>query len=154
MSNIKKGPILVLIGILVILLAAAACSSKSSTSTNSAPASSSTTAAATFQTMSAAGQSVYSGKCAGCHGANGQGGSGPALWGSAATLGTYNGNTLFAKNAQDMLNFISTKMPLSAPGSLTHEQYLDVLSYILVQGNQVSGSSAFNESQLNSVTLK
>ena len=154
MSTIKKGPILVLVGILFIVLAAAACSSKSSTSAVPAPASSATAASATFQTMSAAGQSVYSGKCAGCHGASGQGGGGPALWGSAATLGTYNGNTLFAKNGQDMLNFIATKMPFSAPGSLTHEQYLDVLAYILVQGNQVNGSTAFNESQLNSVTLK
>ena len=113
-----------------------------------------TPSGATFQTLAAAGADVYSTNCAVCHGANGQGGVGPALWGSGATLGTYSGVTLFNNNAQDMLNFISTKMPLTAPGSLSQQQYIDVLSYILVQDNQVSPSTVFNQSQLGGITLK
>ena len=108
----------------------------------------------TFQSLAASGKTVYSNSCAVCHGSNGGGGAGPALWGSAATLGKFAGTTLFANNAQAMLNFISTRMPLSAPGSLTHDQYLDVLSYILVQDNQVSPSTSFNENQLGGITLK
>jgi mono/diheme cytochrome c family protein len=154
MTHIKKYSVLIFPGILVLLMLTAACSSKSSTTTTTTTTSTSTASSTTFQSLSASGQGVFSASCAGCHGANGQGGAGPALWGSGATLGTYKGNSIFNNNAQDMLTFVSTKMPLSAPGSLTHQQYIEVLSYILVQGNQVSGSTAFNESQLSSITLK
>lgn len=108
----------------------------------------------TFQALAAAGQTVYSANCAVCHGDNGQGNVGPALWGPGATLGQYAGLTLFANNAQAMLGFISARMPLSAPGSLTHPQYVDVLSYILVQDKQVTLATAFSESQLGAITLK
>jgi cytochrome c oxidase subunit 2 len=118
------------------------------------PTPSTTAPSITFQSLATAGKTIYSNNCASCHGENGEGGVGPALWGSNATLGTYSGVTLFNNDAQEMLNFISTKMPLSAPGSLSHEQYIDVLSYILVQDKQVSPSSAFDESQLGSITLK
>jgi alcohol dehydrogenase (cytochrome c) len=157
MTQIKKYSVLVFAGILTLLMLTAACSSKSATTTTTTTnttTATSTASSATFQTLSASGQGVFSASCAGCHGANGQGGAGPALWGSGATLGTYKGNTIFNSNAQDMLTFVSTKMPLSAPGSLTHQQYIEVLSNILVQGNQVSGSTTFNESQLSSITLK
>jgi cytochrome c len=84
------------------------------------------------------GQIVFSDSCATCHGSNGQGGVGPALWGANAKLGTYAGTSLFAENAQAMLNFISANMPLNELDSLTSTQYLDVLCYIVLQDNQVS----------------
>jgi mono/diheme cytochrome c family protein len=152
MTDMKKYSILIFASILVLLILTAACSSNSSTTTTTS--STSTASSATFQTLSASGQGVYSASCAGCHGNNGQGGAGPALWGSGATLGTYKGNTIFNNNAQDMLTFVSTKMPLAAPGSLTKQQYIELLAYILVQGNQISGSTTFIESQLSSITLK
>jgi hypothetical protein len=52
-----------------------------------------------------------------------------------------------------MLDFITAKMPFSAPGSLTSTQYLDVTCYILVQGNLVSPSTVFDQSQLVNITL-
>jgi mono/diheme cytochrome c family protein len=114
-----------------------------------------TSSATTFQSLAASGQTVYSGNCALCHGAGGGGSDlGPPLWGTGATLGTYNGATLFANNAQAMFSFISAAMPLTAPGSLTQDQYLDVLAYILIQGNQVSPSTPFAQSQLSSINLK
>ncbi len=109
---------------------------------------------ATFQQLASAGKTDYANSCAVCHGANGEGGVGPALWGPKATLGTFAGTTLFQSNAQAMLNFISKNMPLSAPGSLTHQQYIDLLCYILVQDAQVSLSTMFVESQLGNITLK
>ena len=109
---------------------------------------------ATFQQLASTGSTVFANSCAVCHGTNGQGGVGPALWGPNATLGKYAGTTLFNNNAQAMLNFISTNMPLSAPGSLTHQQYIDLLCYILIQDNQVSSSNTFNENQLANITLR
>jgi len=93
------------------------------------------------------GQTVFSANCATCHGATGGGGVGPALWGSGAALAKYT-------TAQGLLNKMATTMPQSSPGSLTHEQYLDVLAYVMVQGNQVTGSTAFVESGLSGITLK
>jgi cytochrome c oxidase subunit 2 len=132
-----------------------ASANTTTTAPTTAPSPSTTpvTPATTFQALAATGQTVYASDCAVCHGANGEGGAGPALWGPGAVLGQYSGVTLF-NNARDMLNFISTRMPLSAPGSLTHQQYIEVLSYILIKGSQVSPSSAFNEGQLGNITLK
>jgi mono/diheme cytochrome c family protein len=145
-------PMFLICFLIILPVAAAACSGDTSTST--APATSSAAQSTTFQSLADSGQAIYSSKCASCHGPSGQGGGGPALWGSSATLGTFNGSVIFNKNAQDMLNYISSKMPLTAPGSLSHDQYLNVLSYILVQGNQVNGSTPFVESQLSSIVVK
>lgn len=111
--------------------------------------------AVTFQTMAASGQNTYSSTCAVCHGDNGQGTSicPVVMWGTGSTLGTYNGVTLFT-DAQGMLNYMSKSMPLTAPGSLTSQQYNDLLAYILIQANKVSPSTVFNESQLGSITIK
>ncbi len=127
---------------------------KASASPTPPPASPTSVPSATFQQLAAAGQPVFASSCAICHGTNGQGGVGPALWGPNATLGKIAGTTLFPNNAQSMLNFISTNMPLSAPGSLTHQQYIDLLCYILVQDQQVSPSTMFVERQLGTITLK
>jgi mono/diheme cytochrome c family protein len=121
-----------------------------STTTSTAPPT--TIPTTTFQTLAASGQIIYSNSCSACHGASGEGGLAPALWGAGATLGAYSGVMLFT-NAQDMLNFISAKMPLTAPGSLSAEQYQDVLAYILVQDNKVSASDLFVQSQLSNITL-
>ncbi len=45
-------------------------------------------------------------------------------------------------------------MPPGATGSFSHQSYLNILSYLLVQNNDVSASTAFNESQLGSIVLK
>jgi glucose dehydrogenase len=113
-----------------------------------------TTSSATFQSLAASGKTTYGNICSACHGVNGAGTDvGPALWGSGATLGKYGGNTLFV-DAQGMLQFISTKMPLNAPGSLTHQQYIELLAYILTQDNMVSPATAFSESQLGGIQIK
>ena len=142
-------------GLIALIVILAACGSNTtgttttstSTTQTSTTTSTTTTTTATYQTLAAAGQTVYSSNCAGCHGNSGQGLGAPALWGSGALLAKYN-------NASALLNFISANMPKNAPGSLSHQQYINVLCYILVQGNQVTGTNAFNESQLGSITLK
>lgn len=102
----------------------------------------------TFQQLAVHGPSVYSNNCASCHGDNGQGKTAPALWGPWSALGQY-GTT-----PQALLNYISSSMPLSAPASLSHEQYLNLMGYILLQNNQVSPADIFSDSQTGSAGQK
>ena len=103
--------------------------------------------AATYAAPSQRGKDVFANDCASCHGSNGQGGVGPALMGADQHLAKYN-------TARDLLKFISANMPFNRPGSLTHQQYLDVLAFLLVQNNAVTSTANFDETQLSNVILK
>jgi len=97
--------------------------------------------------MATAGQKIFAADAAACHGSNGQGVTGPAIIGPGENLSKY-------QNAKGLLDFISTAMPLNAPGSLSHQEYLQVLAYLLVQNNLVLSTAVFNESTLTNITLK
>jgi mono/diheme cytochrome c family protein len=73
----------------------------------------------------ASGQSIYMRDCASCHSDNLSGGKGPALAGEdfAARWGGKTGRSLYSK-------IIST-MPPQNPGSLSEEQTLQIMGYIL-----------------------
>ncbi|GAC1300023.1 MAG: cytochrome c [Vulcanimicrobiaceae bacterium] len=74
-----------------------------------------------------AGSKAYAANCASCHGAQLEGGVGPALTG--ATLNTLAKNTKLSVG--DMFTFISQQMPLNAPASLSKAQYSQIMAYIL-----------------------
>ncbi len=80
------------------------------------------TSAAGAQQQVAAGQQVYSQHCAVCHGDNLQGVSGPALTQSAVAS---------FDHAKSLVDYIAKQMPLTAPGSLSQQQYYDVTAYLL-----------------------
>lgn len=107
----------------------------------------STTSSKTFGVLSDSGQTIYNKYGARCHGESGQGRSGPVLIGSSAGLAKYN-------TAKGLLDYIVGTMPLGAPGSLSHQDYLDILCYLLIQNNHVSAETVFDEAQLSSITLK
>ena len=80
----------------------------------------------------AAGQQVYATICATCHGDRGEGGmpdapDAPPLIGARALTGFRDG--------QDVYDFIVDSMPQDEPGSLTAEQYWNVLAWLLAQNN-------------------
>lgn len=69
------------------------------------------------------GKIVYSSQCAMCHGDQLQGVSAPALTGPP-----------FAKshlNASQIRSVVATQMPLSAPGSLSADDYASIMAYML-----------------------
>jgi cytochrome c len=101
----------------------------------------------TFGSAAQLGKTVYTNACSICHGANGEGKTAPAVIGASASLSKYG-------TAKGLLDFVSTAMPAKAPGSLSHQDYLNVLSYLLVQNNAADPAAAFNESGLASVQLK
>jgi len=103
-----------------------------------APAAAETGAPANFSEQVAAGQQVYSEKCAGCHGNSGEGSKGaPALVGldkGALPLdppaGAQYRKTQF-KTVADIADFAVHNMPPKAPGSLSEDQYWSILAFDL-----------------------
>jgi mono/diheme cytochrome c family protein len=80
------------------------------------------------------GQRVADTLCAGCHGAGLAGGdSGPKLAG-ANFLTEWN-----ARSAGELFDYISTKMPENAPGTLKEEDVASAIAYILQVNNMPSG---------------
>lgn len=138
--------LLVTISVLSIVILIVGCSGSGKTTTQP-PGSPSTSGSQTFDQLANVGTAVFADQCASCHGNHGQGGDSPALIGSNAHLSKY-------ATAQGLLNFISTAMPASAPGTLSHEQYLQVLGFLLVQNQEVNSGDLFTEGGLNSITLK
>ncbi|MHB8462268.1 MAG: c-type cytochrome [Vulcanimicrobiaceae bacterium] len=70
--------------------------------------------------QASAGQAVYAQSCAMCHGATLHGASAPSIAPSATlhTIGAF-------------YSFMSSRMPLTAPGSLSSTQYVDLMAYVL-----------------------
>lgn len=95
------------------------------------------------------GQAVFAQNCAMCHGANMQGGAGPALIGQAfaSSANKYTVAALFGEVAE--------QMPAGQPGSLTHDQYTSVFAYILKQNGYPAGATplAYNASLTSTVPV-
>src|SRR3712207_2099549 len=75
----------------------------------------------------ARGEQAYSLACAFCHGNNLEGGEGPALIGG--------GRMAPYVNAARLYQYTRGTMPLDAPGSLSEQQYYDLVAYLLARNN-------------------
>jgi cytochrome c len=96
--------------------------------------------------LAAAGKRVYDGRCAECHGAQGEGVSAPALIGDNASLSTYgDGAALFA--------YIKRNMPADNPGSLSDQETLQVTAYVLLDNGVVEGDTSLSIDGLSSISL-
>jgi polar amino acid transport system substrate-binding protein len=80
------------------------------------------------------GVDAYETSCAMCHGANMEGAQAPTLLG--ATL------TSHYQTVGDLMQFIVQNMPMNDPGSLSHEDYVDILAYVLLKNGWPSGAQA------------
>ena len=99
-------------------------------------------------TQASAGASAFAAKCALCHGAQLEGGAGPALSGpNFKTL-----STKVKANVSDIFTYMTTNMPLNAPASLSHTQYVDILAFILSKNGYHPGSSALTFGQASAST--
>ncbi len=144
---------------LAVVLAVSACSSGSTsspptsattgapTTTTTSKPSSTTGSTSSFAQAAQAGKAVFAARCSKCHGDNGQGNTAPALIGSGANLAKYN-------TSQGLFSFFSTTMPFDAPGSLAGQDYTNILAFLMVQNNFLSGSAPYDSSVLLSVQLK
>ena len=80
------------------------------------------------------GKQLYVGNCSVCHQEGLQGADlAPALKGDSFVLRWSD------SSVDDMVTTISTSMPADAPGSLTAQQYLDIVTYLLQQNSFPAG---------------
>lgn len=82
-----------------------------------------------------------------CHGDKGQGVTAPAIIGRNADLAKYG-------NGKGLYDFVSGNMPQNNPGGLSSEQYLDVVSFLLVQNGAVKADQPLAPSTLAAVPLQ
>ena len=75
------------------------------------------------------GRAVYGEKCAACHGASLEGLAAPALKGPAFQKRWMNGD----QKISDLYTKMQQSMPVGAPGTLSGEQYFDLITLILSQ---------------------
>jgi mono/diheme cytochrome c family protein len=99
------------------------------------------------QTLAALGQEIFADKCAVCHGQQGQGVTGPAIIGLSAGLEKYN-------TGQGLFDYISGAMPKNAPGSLTNQQYLEVVAFLLLENGYVQADAPLNMERLDQIQLE
>ncbi|PSR29519.1 c-type cytochrome [Sulfobacillus thermosulfidooxidans] len=108
-------------GILIVILLVSGCG---------AAVSSPHTKLYTYQPqLIAHGQKIFEQTCAPCHGQNGQGITGPALWGPNSAAA---GFTHFS----DLASFIQINMPQDNPGSLSPSSAQSVASFIWHQNHR------------------
>jgi S-disulfanyl-L-cysteine oxidoreductase SoxD len=72
----------------------------------------------------AAGRDVYAADCAQCHGEEGEGGTGPVLIGGNKRIASY-------QTTERLYDYVSRTMPFDEPGTLSEDQYWNVIAYVL-----------------------
>ncbi|GBQ93541.1 cytochrome c class I [Acetobacter nitrogenifigens DSM 23921 = NBRC 105050] len=83
-----------------------------------------------------AGKKEYADNCAQCHGDNLEGMAGPALKGKNFASPKAN------FHVSDIFTIVSQNMPATQPGSLTHDQYVNIMAFLLQQNGMPAGSTA------------
>jgi len=99
------------------------------------------------QAQASAGATLFTAQCSSCHGANLEGGAGPALAGSDF-IQKWSGQT-----ADDVYAIVSQQMPMTSPGSLSADQSLALIAYILQQNKYPAGDTPLTVGTLKSVKI-
>jgi mono/diheme cytochrome c family protein len=102
--------------------------------------------------QAATGKSIFDKTCSVCHGDHLQGGVGPALSGQMfLSVSQYQ-----KISAAYFYHFMSTHMPLTNPGSLSKEQYLDIMAYMLEVNGYPAGSHQLtdNSEELQAIKIE
>jgi mono/diheme cytochrome c family protein len=81
------------------------------------------------------GLSQYSANCAKCHGDNLQGRSGPAL------TGKHFATEKSAYTVGDVFRIVAQNMPAAQPGSLAHDDYVQIMAFLLQQNGYPAGTT-------------
>ena len=93
------------------------------------------------------GKQVFDKSCTSCHGPTSQGISAPPI-GGATFL---NKTKLLHWKVSDMRNVVVSSMPADNPGSLSKEQYAEVLAYLLAVNCYPAGSECVPTSETSAL---
>ena len=117
------------------------CGDKDSSAKSDPPDPSPSGAGAALYTEQQAqhGKQVFDTSCASCHGTDLQGGSAPPVGGSPFLKKA----KILGWSVADMRNLVVSAMPASNPGSLSPQQYADVLAYLLAADCYPPGDKSF-----------
>jgi mono/diheme cytochrome c family protein len=85
------------------------------------------------------GAKSYKNVCAGCHGANLQGGMGPALVGKQFWT-TYGG-----KKLSTLWSTVHTEMPMAAPSSVSPQTSINIMAFLLQKNGVPSGTTPLDD---------
>lgn len=111
------------------------------------------------------GAALYASKCAGCHGANGEGTAGtppnPALVGREPREGFSFGNDPklvrtvgnYWPEATTLFDYIKRTMPLAAPGSLTDDEVYSLTAHLLVANEILPAGATLDSASLMAVKM-
>ena len=89
------------------------------------------------------GAKAFAAHCAACHGTELEGGAGPALSGpNFKTL-----STKVKASVGDIFTYMTTNMPMNAPASLSHADYVAILAFVLSKNGYAPGSRALTFAQ-------
>lgn len=97
--------------------------------------------------LAESGKNVYVKYCSKCHGEKGEGLFAPTVIGRGSNLGKYG-------SARGLMDYITVVMPYDAPGSLTQQEYLQVLSFLLIQNGFIKPETVIRPDQLQQIQLK
>jgi mono/diheme cytochrome c family protein len=95
------------------------------------------------------GAALYASQCAACHGAQLEGGAGPALTGSAF----HQMAAVQHLTPKSLLEVVSTTMPMTAPGSLKPDQYAALVAFILQRSGYSAGDKPLSKDSANLASL-
>jgi mono/diheme cytochrome c family protein len=87
------------------------------------------------------GAALYAGQCAVCHGAQLEGIAGPALTGTAF----HQMAAAQHLTPKSLLDVVSTTMPMTAPGTLTADQYASLVAFILQKSGYPAGGKPLSK---------
>lgn len=94
------------------------------------------------------GKQLFSDKCALCHGPNLEGRAGPALKGKMFL------SAKAAHTVADIFRIVSQNMPATMPGTLSHDEYVNIMSFLLQQNGYPAGSGELSfDAAMKSKTL-
>jgi mono/diheme cytochrome c family protein len=85
--------------------------------------------------QAAQGAALYASQCAACHGAQLEGIAGPALTGPAF----HQMAAIQQLTPKSLLDVVSSTMPMTAPGTLTADQYASLVAFILQRSGYPAG---------------
>lgn len=120
---------------------------KPGTSGTSAGSGATTPAPTTFAEQVTAGRPLFAQRCAGCHGASGEGSFAPRL------IGREKGALASFTDAGDLADYVIRFMPPGRAGTLPREEYFSIVAFTVDANGIAAGDALLTDESASNVAL-